>query len=568
MQLTCAPIDQNVAWHGINWAAAYVQVRRIQSRIVKATQEGRWNKVSVLQRLLTSSFYGKALAVRRVTENKGKRTAGVDDVTWSTPAAKTKAIDSLTRQGYKPMPLRRIYIPKSNGKMRPLSIPTMRDRAMQALHLLALDPVSEVVSDGQSYGFRKERSTHDAIGQCFLNGRYLASGGTGMQSRQSAQWVLEGDIRGCFDNIDHEWLIANVPMDKVILRKWLKAGYMEGSVRGNTEQGTPQGGVISPVLANFALNGLEDALKGAFKNTHQFNKAKINLVRYADDFVITGISKELLETTVQPAVTNFLAIRGLQLAPEKTKITHLAEGYDFLGQNIRKYGDKLLIKPATKNVQAFLQKVRGMIRKLCAAPQQTVIGALNPMIAGWAMYHRHVVSKEIFAKVDHRIWYALWRWAKRRHPKKTPRWINKRYFHQIGTRRWVFAVLTGEKRADGTADYRGLNRASGTSIERHQKIKSNANPYDPNWEEYFEERTSWRMRLSLQGRRRFASLWMSQQGKCLVCDQILEIGHWHVHHLIERSRGGKAVASNEVLLHDVCHKQVHNQSIKLSKPGP
>jgi RNA-directed DNA polymerase len=567
-QSTCAPIDQTVSWHSINWAMAYGYVRRMQARIVKAAQEGRWNKVKSLQRMLTSSFYGKALAVRRVTENQGKRTPGVDEETWSTPGTKTAAIASLKRHGYKPRPLRRIYIPKSNGKMRPLSIPTMRDRAMQALYLLALDPVSEVVSDGQSYGFRKERSTHDAIAQCFLNARYFGNPKDGKGSRQSAQWILEGDIRGCFDNIDHDWLINNVPMDKVMLKKWLKAGYMEGNALAPTNQGTPQGGIISPVLANFALNGLEAVLRGEFKNEFQFKKAKVNLVRYADDFVITGVSKDLLESCIKPAVTGFLATRGLELSPEKTKISHITEGYDFLGQNVRRYNKKLLIKPSVKNVKAFLTKVRGVIKKLAAAPQQQLIKALNPMIVGWTLYHRHVVAKKTFSNVGSQIWYALWQWAKRRHPKKTAPWIRPRYFHRIGHRHWVFAVDTGEKRTDGTAIHYFLRSVADMPIDRHQKIKSDANPYDPHWEQYFEKRATWKMTLSLGGRKKLVNLWLSQQGKCLVCRQTLHPWQWHKHHLLERSRGGKAVASNEVLLHDVCHKQVHNQGIKLQKPGP
>lgn len=384
-QLTCALADMT-PWHGINWAEAYEHVRRMQIRIVKATQEKRWNKVKALQRLLTSSFYGKALAVRRVTENQGKRTPGVDGATWSTPAAKMDAVYSLRRKGYRPLPLKRIYIPKSNGKMRPLSIPTMRDRAMQALHLLALDPLSETISDEQSYGFRKARSTHDAIAQCYLNARYHGNPND-KGVRRSAEWIREADIQGCFDNIDHDWLLANVPMDASILRKWLRAGCLEGNVFAPTQKGTPQGGIISPVLANFALNGLEEALRLELGSRDRCIKAKVNLVRYADDFVITGVAKELLEVRIKPAVERFLAGRGLLLSPEKTKISHITEGYDFLSQNIRRYDSKLLITPSRKNVKALLQKVRGLVKELGAAPQSKVIEVLNPVIDGWARYH-------------------------------------------------------------------------------------------------------------------------------------------------------------------------------------
>jgi RNA-directed DNA polymerase len=358
--------------------------------------------VKVLQRLLTSSLSGKALAVKRVTENQGKRTSGVDRQLWSTPESKSQAVQNLNRRGYKPLPLRRVYIPKSRTKMRPLGIPTMKDRAMHAVHLLALEPISETKADKNSYGFRPERATHDAIGQCFL-----------MLSRKtSAQWIMEGDIKGCFDNINHEWLIDNIPMDKKILRKWLKAGYIHKRILYPTESGTPQGGVISATLANMTLDGLEAELK-KFRA-----QDKVHMVRYADDFIITGNSKELLENEVKPLVENFLSARGLELSPEKTGITHIDQGFDFLGVNIRKYNGKLLIKPSKKNVKAFLDKVRNAIKGNKAAKQINLIKMLNPIIRGWANYHRSVTARETFERVDTEIWRTLWKWAKRRHPKK------------------------------------------------------------------------------------------------------------------------------------------------------
>lgn len=494
-QSTCALADHGVSWLSIDWDTAQTAVKRMQARIVKATQDGRWNRVKALQRLLTTSFYGKALAVKRVTENQGKRTPGVDRVLWSTPDAKYVAIGSLKQRGYQPLPLKRIYIPKSNGKLRPLSIPTMRDRAMQALYLLALDPVSETISDAQSYGFRKERSTHDAIAQCFLNARYHGNP-KDRGARVSAQWILEADIRGCFDNIDHTWLLKHVPTDKAVLAKWLRAGYLKDGVFAKTTEGTPQGGIISPVLANFALNGLDQALSSAFKSASQRAAHKVNLVRYADDFVITGVSRDVLQDTVTPAVTTFLAARGLELAPEKTRITHLTEGYDFLGQNIRRYGNKLLIKPARKSVQSFLQKVRDVIRKLRSAPQALLIEVLNPLINGWAMYHRHVVAKKTFGRVDSHIWYAIWQWAKRRHPKKPAEWIRQHYFHRIGSRHWVFAAVTDHVDDDGRPILRSLTTAASTHIERHPKVQSDANPYDRDWYAYFAQRAAIRSRVS------------------------------------------------------------------------
>jgi RNA-directed DNA polymerase len=333
----CASSTHEVHWHSINWAQCHQTVRRLQTRIVKATQEGRHGKAKALQWLLTHSFSGKALAVKRVTENQGRNTSGVDRETWPTPKAKSQAILSLKRRGYKPLPLRRVYIPKSNGKMRPLGIPTMKDRAMQALYLLALEPVAETKADKNSYGFRPQRSTADAIGQCFC----------ALGRKTSTQWILEGDIKGCFDNINHDWLLESIPTDKVILKKWLKAGYIDKRTLFATDAGTPQGGVISPTVMNMTLDGFE----GMLRKRYPKNKpVKINFIRYADDFIITGSSKELLENEVKPLVEQFLSARGLELSQEKTRITHIDEGFDFLGQNIRKYNGKLLIKPSKKNL--------------------------------------------------------------------------------------------------------------------------------------------------------------------------------------------------------------------------
>ncbi len=339
-------------WYETDWYQATRNVRRLQTRIVKATQARRWNKVKALQRLLTHSNSGKVLAVKRVTENQGRNTPGVDGIIWNTPEKKVAAVRSLKQRGYRPQPLKRVYIPKKNGKKRPLGIPVMSCRAMQALYLLALDPVAEAIGDLNSYGFRSQRSTADAIAQCF----------SVLSKKASAQWILEGDIKACFDRISHEWLLNHIPMEKTILRKWLKAGYMEEKVLFPTEDGTPQGGIISPVLANLALDGLEHLLRENYPKPKNGFNAKVNFVRFADDFIISGISKELLEDEIKPLVEDFLKGRGLELSPEKTVITHIEDGFDFLGQNVRKYKGKMLIKPSKKNVQTFLEKVRGIIQ--------------------------------------------------------------------------------------------------------------------------------------------------------------------------------------------------------------
>ena len=331
-------------WSSIDWAKIRRHVSRLQARIVKAVRAGNWHRVRCLQRLLAGSFCAKLLAVQRVSSNRGKRTAGVDGFVLKTPAQKWRLAQQLNAKDYKPKPLRRIYIPKKNGKRRALGIPAQADRAEQALDLLALDPVSETLADQCSYGFRKGRSVQDAIGGCF----------NALSRRWSAEWILEGDIRGCFDHLDHDWLVDRLPTHKGRLRAWLKAGFLEQERYHPTIEGTPQGGIISPTAANMALDGLEVCLKMRFKACH-----KVHPVRYADDFVITGCSRTLLEDEVKPLVVQFLAERGLELAEEKTRIVHIDQGFDFLGFNIRKYNGKLLIQPAKSSIAAVKEQGSG-----------------------------------------------------------------------------------------------------------------------------------------------------------------------------------------------------------------
>jgi len=522
-------------------------------RIVKATQVGRWNKVKVLQRLLTSSFSGKALAVKRVTENEGKKTSGVDGQLWSSSEAKSRAVQDLKRRGYNSLPLRRVYIPKSSTKKRPLGIPTMKDRAMQALHLLALEPISETTADWHSYGFRPERATQDAIKQCFIR----------LSRRNSAMWILEGDIRGCFDNINHEWLINNIPMDKKILRKWLKAGYIYKRILYPTEAGFPQGGICSPTLANMTLDGLEAELK-------KFRwQDKVHMVRYADDFIITGSSKELLENEVKPLVEKFLSMRGLELSPEKTSITHIDKGFDFLGVNIRKYSGKLLIKPSKKNVKACLDKVRKIIRDNKTAKQINLIMTLNPIIKGWGNYHKSVAAKETFVRVDHEIWKSLWRWAKRRHPSKSAAWIKEKYFKTVACRNWVFAAkVEGKYYPDGKPLVVKLFRTSDIPIKRHIQIRGEANPFDPRFETYFEDRMISKMRADLKGNNRLLGLWVSQNGNCPVCGQkITDIKQCRIHYGIRKVEGGKDNIQNLSLMHDDCHRRLHADELNDVEPA-
>ncbi|SAK55540.1 RNA-directed DNA polymerase [Caballeronia arationis] len=552
--LTHAPDN----WNAVDWRRVERNVRGMQIRIAKATRESDWRRVKALQWMLTRTLSAKLYAVRRVTQNQGARTAGVDRELWDSPESRWEAIGRLKRRGYKPLPLRRVFIPKANGKERPLGIPTMRDRAMQALYLLALEPVSESTSDPNSYGFRINRSTADAMGQV----RACTS------RKDSSRWVLEADIKGCFDHINHDWLANHVPMDREILRKWLKAGLIYKGQLQATEAGTPQGGIISPTLANVTLNGLERELVahlGAKFGIVKAKKLKVNVVRYADDFVITGDSKEILERVVRPWVEAFLAVRGLQLSEAKTRITHIDEGFDFLGWNFRKYSGKLLIKPSKKNAQAFYRNVAETISGNKTVKQGGLIQLLNPMLRGWAQYHRPVSAKQTYSRMEHLIFRKLWRWSKRRHPQKSAVWVKQKYFHSIGARRWVFAVRT--VREDGSWGLNELYQLSGMAIKRHTRIKGEFNPFDPTWEQYGETLRQGRMWEQMRYRKQWATLYMSQGGHCAHCGCALtDESGWHDHQLEYRMHGGTDALSNRVLLHPHCHQQVHAGKLVVTKP--
>src|SRR5215510_60508 len=366
--------------------------------------------------------------------------------------------------------------------------------------------------------------------------------------------------------ISHDWLLAHIPMETAMFRKWLKAGFMEKRVLSPTETGVPQGGIASPVIANLALDGLEKLLKAHYPpNTKRAQRAKVNLVRYCDDFIITGSSYDLLEHEVKPLVTQFLGDRGLELSPTKTHLTSIEDGFDFLGQHLRKYAGKLIINPACKNIKTFL----GHIRERVKANKQTTAGhliaQLNPVIRGWANYHRHVVSKVVFNKVDTAIFKSLWSWATRRHPKKSRRWVAKKYFRTHQGRQWTFVGTYANQQ--GPPHELALIRAGDVPIQRHVKVKGAANPYDPQWEVYFEERLGVKMTHTLKGRRQLLYLWKHQHGLCPMCRQkITRLTGWHNHHRVWRTHGGRDATENRVLLHPNCHRQVHSQPLDVAPP--
>lgn len=548
---SCASSDPNgQTWESIDWNKCEQMVNKLQARIVKAQKAGKYGRVKTLQWLLTHSFYAKALAVKRVTSNNGKKTSGVDKVLWSTPQSKFKAIATLKRRGYKPQPLKRVNIKKSNGKLRPLGIPTMKDRAMQALYLMALEPVSETTADNYSFGFRKDRSTADAMARCHSL----------LSKKTSAQWVLEGDIKGCFDHISHNWLMENIPMDKSMLQKWLKCGFVYKNELFPTDEGTPQGGIISPTLANMTLDGLQKLLETNFPWERVPGKwgwycPKVRLIRYADDFIITGDTKELLEQKVKPLVAQFLAERGLTLSEEKTKITHISEGFDFLGFNIRKFGDTLLTQPAKDRVKRMLAKIKYEIKRFRSDAQHELIMRLNPILNGWANYYKYSAASNVFRKADHQIYKKLWQWALRRHGNKCKGWIKDRYFHKIDGRDWVFAIKKKNEKKEEY--YIPVTILFHTKIVKYPQLKCDVNPFDPEWRQYLEKRRTTKMKMSLKGKRSLISMWERQKRSCVLCGQpITSETTWHT---MEQQKNGR---NHLCLVHESCYRSVTHKKKK------
>lgn len=444
-------------WNLINWELAQIYVNRLQSRIAKATQVGKKSHVKRLQYLLTHSFYAKAMAVKKVTTNKGKKTAGIDGEIWATETAKMKAVKELNCGNYRSRAVKRVFIEKKGkNNKRPLGIPCMYDRAMQALYTLSLEPISEVTADRNSFGFRQKRCAQDACSEIF---------GV-MAQKRAAKYVLEGDIKGCFDNISHEWLLNNIPLDKTILSQFLKAGYAYKGQLFPTKEGAAQGSIIGPVLANMALDGLQELLYTKFRKTRrEANKNKVNFIRYADDFVITAAT-ELVAEEARTLIEEFLAQRGLELSEEKTLITHIEKGFDFLGWNFRKYKEKMIIMPSCKSVKSILMKIATTIKNGIAMKQEVLIARLNPIIRGWTNYHLAVCSKSTFQRIAHETFKYLWKWAKRRHPDKGRGWKHFRYWQCRGTRSWIFAT-----------EINTLCNSGYIPIVRHPRLKTAFNPY-------------------------------------------------------------------------------------------
>lgn len=374
------------SWSEIDFRKAEKSVKKLQKRIAMAFHNDDFEKMAFLQHKLIHSFYAKALAVKCVTSNRGKFTPGIDGIIWDNPKDKFDAIFMMQRRGYKPMPLRRIYIPKTNGKFRPLSIPTMKDRAMQTLYKFALEPIGEMTADKCSFAFLSNRSAKDAIVR--MNDI--------LSENPNFLWVMKTDIKACFDNISHEWILKHIPMDKVILRKFLECGYVKNSMYHLTDKGVPQGGCISCVICNMALDGLERLLEEHFGHS-------ISMIRYADDIIIAGESQTFLVQAVSPVLDNFLTERGLTLSKEKTDYFSVCQKIYFLGWEIYKDEQDIICRPPRKNIDILLSKLSDTWYEYYQSSYRELCKKLSQQIRGWLNYYNGVAPLQSLNGIEFEI---------------------------------------------------------------------------------------------------------------------------------------------------------------------
>jgi RNA-directed DNA polymerase len=541
-----------VDWHAIDWKHVYRTVKNLRQRIFRASRDGDLTRVRSLQRLMLRCRANVYESVRRVTQvNDGKGTPGVDQQLVTTPEERGRLCEQLSHLDlHRAHPVRRVYIPKRKGK-RPLGIPTIVDRCVQAMVKNALEPFWEARFEGVSYGFRPGRGCHDAIGKLFNLAR----------PNTTRPWVVDADIEGAFNNIGHTALvqaIGNFPA-RELLKQWLKAGYVEKEILHPTDTGVPQGGVVSPLLLNVALHGMEQAL-GISYTPQGVLRGPYAVVRYADDLVVLGPTQEKA-IEARERLSQWLGVRGLRLSDDKTHIRHLRDGFDFLGFNLRHYpapnssrsGYKLLIKPSPEAITDVKRKLKGIWRKHVGSPTVALITELNPVVRGWSNYFRTGVSKAVFNALDSFMYTRAQRYMKRRHPRKSGRWRTEKYWGQTMGRQdqWVFQ----DKDRQVT-----LRKFAWTKIVRHRLVPTTYSPDDPTLQDY------WRQRRAKphvpNGRRRH--LVQRQQGLCPVCHQHLDNGEdLHIHHVVPKKSGGTDNLANLWLVHHTCHRQIHSSSAPL-----
>jgi len=539
-------VTQEGQWHKIDWTKVNAEVTKLRERIFVASRENDLRKVGNLQKLMLRSEANKLSAIRRVTQiNRGRRTAGVDQEVITTPQERWELFEWLNGYNIKnwsPPPTRRVEIPKNNGKKRPLGIPTIKDRCIQAVVKNALEPFWEARFEESSYGFRPGRSAHDAAEAIWTATRHPSK----------REWIVDADIKGAFDNIDHEFLmkaIGNFP-GRELIRRWLRAGVMKNLDFEPTITGTPQGGIISPLLANITLHGMESAF--GVKRARGYLAGGNAVIRYADDFVIIVQHKEEAEAALGKA-KEWLSKRGLEISSEKTTIRHIDEGFDFLGftfkrikNNRRKIGTSVYVMPSRKAITRFKARIKAEITK--GRSPGPILASINPIIRGWGNYYKSAVSAKTFHKLDDYIWQRLWRYAKSRHPNKGKKWIADKYFEMDGKRRWVF------KGQNQKGNVEHIFHMSTIPTTRHIKVRFLASPDDPELHVYWEKRMS--KSEQFQGVK--DKLWKRQKGRCTVCNDWLDRGEEIVLHHRDRNRNNNRYSNLEVL-HEGCHHKVHHQ---------